>query len=223
MYRIVLSLLLFTISVYLYSCKKENKNYNSRWTLVNAVPNSRDYSFSFAGEMIDSTLAYGLPLYEKTAPATTGIMEWKHNTIPFNDSSFMTDIPNGQDYTFIFYDSIGRQKTWLQKDDWKKSSDKKGYLRFFPLVIGSKLLNIRNDTNKTIIQSRAFGSFLATGSDFLEVDTFTTKLRLYENATLLDSLPNTTILAGHSYSIYAIGVLGQSGDKRPKMIIHQHE
>ena len=215
--------LLFVLLLGFASCKKENKNYYSRWTLINAVPDSRDYSFSFAGETIDSTLVYGIPLYEKQAPATTGTMEWKHNTSPLNDSSFITDIPNGTDFTFIVYDSLGRQKTWLQKDDWKRSSDKKGYIRFFPLVMGGKLLNIRNDTNKTIIPSRAFGSFSNPGSDFIEVDSFTTKLRLYENATLLDSLPNTTIAAGHSYTIYAVGVLGQAGSKRPKMIIHQHE
>jgi hypothetical protein len=150
-------------------------------------------------------------------------MEWSHSASPSFDSSFITDIPNASDYTVLFYDSLADRKTFIVKDIWEKKSDKKGYIRFFPLVMYGNALNIRNDTNKTIITQKSFGNFSGSGGDFTEVDTFTTKLRLYEGSVLLDSLPGTTIAAGKSYSIYAIGVLNTSGEKRPRMIIHMHE
>ena len=215
--------LLVLFLVLFIACKKENKNYNSRFTLVNAVPDSKAFRFSFANIVVDSVLVYGKTVYEKTVPASTSVMEWAHTASPAFDTSFITDIPNASDYTVLFYDSLAKRKAFIVKDIWKKNSDNKGFIRFFPMVIGGQQLNIRNDTNKIIINTKSFGSFAPSGSDFTEVDTFTTKLRLYEGAILLDSLPGTTIAAGKSYSIYAIGVLNEAGDKRPRMIIHQHE
>ena len=222
MHMLFKNLLVFFLVVFI-ACKKENKNYNSRFTLVNAVPDSKVFRFSFAETIVDSVLVYGMPVYEKNVPASTSVMEWAHTASPVFDTSFITDIPNASDYTVLFYDSLAERKAFIVKDIWKKESDKKGYIRFFPVVIGGQQLNIRNDTNKTIINPKSFGSFAASGSDFTEVDTFTTKLRLYEGAILLDSLPGTTIAAGKSYSIYAIGVLNAGGEKRPRMILHQHE
>ena len=61
--------LLVIFLVLLIACKKENKNYNSRFTLVNAVPDSKAFLFSFANTVVEPDLLYGMPVYEKTVPA----------------------------------------------------------------------------------------------------------------------------------------------------------
>jgi hypothetical protein len=91
------------------------------------------------------------------------------------------------------------------------------------MIINANALSITNDTNKVLIPSRAFGDFAGKPAPFTSIDTVVTKLRLYNNSVLLDSLPNATILPGKSYSLYAVGVLGATGDKRPRMILHRHE
>jgi len=208
----------------LTSCSKENKNYNSRFTIINAVPNSSAFTLRLGGHTIDSTSKYGFPEYELVAPAATTTMQWKHNASTGFDSTLFTDVPNGSDYTLLFFDSLSRYQSYLVLDQWKQAYSKtQGYYRFFPMVIGGTELRITNDTLKVLIGPRNFADFTSSSSSFTVIDTFTTKLRLYNGSKLLDSIPGASIQPGKSYSIYAIGVINNTTDKRPRIIMHEHE
>lgn len=217
-------LCLIVIVVFVVACKNENKNFHSRFTLVNAVPNSNGFTFKVGTNVIDPNIVYGKPNYEVQTPAATTMIEWLHNGSPLVDSSFLTDIPNGTDFQMIFYDSIGVLKTYLQQDFWKQpASSSTAYIRLMPLVINANNLLVTNDTNKAVLPSTGFGNFFAAGQDFNPVDTTVTKLKLFNSSQLLDSLTGIKLLAGRSYTIYAMGVLGATDDKKPKMIMHLHQ
>ena len=206
---------------FLASCSKENKIYNSRFTILNAVPNSTAFTLMVGDNKVDSVSKYGLPEYALAAPAATTTMQWKHNASTGFDSTLVTDIPNGSDYTLLFFDSLNRYQGYLVRDQWQQAySDRQGYYRFFPMVIGAEQLMLTNDTNKVLVPERNFGSF---NPAFTTIDTFTTKLRLYNGNKLLDSIPGATVRPGKSYSIYAIGVLNNTTDRKPKIIMHEHE
>ncbi len=205
----------------LLACKKENQNYISRFTIVNAVPNSSAFTLIVGKDVIDSTVLYGIPKYNLPAAAGTTDVRWKLNGAADFDSSFFADLPNASDFSLIFYDSINRFKSVLLRDNWKQPESKsKGYIRFFPLIIGANQQQLANDTNKILVSAKTFASFTDA---FTAIDTFTTKLRLYNGTKLLDSLPAATIQHGKSYSVYAIGILNAKGKNKPRMIMYEHE
>ena len=165
-----------------------------------------------------------VPVYNKETIAATTNINWKQNGAGNYDSSFTADIPNGSDFTLLFYDSLNSYKSFLVRDNWEQpASDAKGYIRFFPMVVNGTELRITNDTIKVLIGPTTSGGFTNATGAFTPIDTFSTKLRLFDKNVLLDSLPGTSILPGKSYTLYAIGVLGSTGDKRPRLILHQHE
>jgi hypothetical protein len=205
-------------------CKKEDKNYNSRFTILNAVPDNKGFTITVGNQTLDSTLPYGIPQYEIQAPAATTEIKWKSNLSSAFDTTILTDIPNGTDYTLLFFDSLGKYESYLVRDQWEQpSSATKGYIRFFPMIINADNLALTNDTGKILLGSQSFGNFISSGASFNAIDSFTTKLRLFNDSTLLDSIPAAAVLPGKSYSIYAIGVLNATGDKRPRLIMHEHQ
>jgi hypothetical protein len=222
-FPVVPALAFISASVFFIACTKENNNYHSRFTLLNAVPNSKGYTIKVGDNTLDSSLPYGEPLYNIQAPAATTLMQWKSNLSTGFDSSLLTDIPNGSEYTLLFFDSLGKYQSYLVQDQWEQPSSKtQGYVRFFPMIINGDSLTLTNDTGKILIGSQSFGNFLS-GATFYPVDTLHNTLRLFNKRTLIDSIPSAEILPGKSYTIYAIGVLNQTGDKRPRMIWHEHE
>lgn len=219
--RILIVILLVSVIV---CCKKENKDYHARFTLLNAVPNSNSFRLTVGDAVVDSAIEYGKPVYNAPAPATTSTLRWKHNGPGGADSSIFTDVPAGIDFTLLFYDSLDKKKVFLVRDKLKKTSaNSRAAIRFFPLVIGAAQQNLRNDTGKILINAKSFGSFNPAGSDFTELDSVTTSLKLYNGADLLDSIPRTHIEAGMHYTVFAIGVLNDTGDKKPRLILHRNE
>jgi hypothetical protein len=220
----VLALLYILIGIAVLACKKENANYTVRMTVLNAVPDADSFAIYAGGSQVSSFGIFGRPDDNLSVAAITDSIGWKIKSRAAFDSIFIADLPNGEDFTMLFYDSASRYKPYLVRDNWKQpASDRKGYYRFFPMIINANAITITNDTNKVLIPSRSFGDFAIGLSPFSEIDSFTTKLRLYNNNVLLDSMPNASILPGKSYTLYAVGVLNGTGDKRPRMILHRHE
>ena len=91
------------------------------------------------------------------------------------------------------------------------------------MIINAGNLALTNDTGKVLLGSQSFGNFISSRASFTAIDSFTTKLRLFNDNILLDSIPAAAVLPGKSYSIYAIGVLNATGDKRPRLIMHEHQ
>lgn len=218
------TLIFLFAGLFFVSCKKENPNYTTRFTILNAVPNSNRFTVAVGDDKLDSTIIFGELQPYLTAPAATTTLSWKNNASADWDSSFLTDLRNGTDYTLLFYDSLQRYKPYLVKDDWQPSSSAtKGWLRFFPMTIGTKTLTLTNDTGKVIMGSQSFAKFAsANTAAFTEVDTFHTTLLLFSDTILISKLPNAAILPGKSYSLYATGVVNATGDKEPKMILQEH-
>lgn len=215
--------LLMTVFVFFVGCKKEDRNYSCRVTVVNAVPNSAGFTVGFDNYILDSAILYGRPEFDVAVPATTAMIQWKNNLSTNFDSSFIADLPNGTNYTLLFFDSLSRYQSYFVKDEKPASTgDKQGFIRLFPMIINASQLRITNDTFKVLLGPQNFGSFFNTVQSFTAIDSFTTQLRLFNNNTIIDSLPNVTVAAGKSYSLYAIGVIGATGEKRPRLLIQEH-
>ncbi len=212
------------IAILLAGCKKEATNYWVRMTVLNSVPDAAAIDIYAASEKLDAATRFGQPDFYLPLPAVTDSIKWKISGSSSYDSAFLADLPNGYDYTLLFYDSASRYKPYLIKDDWQQpSSETKGYIRFFPMIVGATSIAITNDTGKVLLSGRSFGDFKSKTGSFTAIDSFQTKLRLYNNNVLLDSIVGATILPGKSYTIYGVGVLNASGDKRPRFFIQEHQ
>jgi hypothetical protein len=213
---------LFTfLCLLVFACSKENKNFNSRFTIINAVPDATGFTLLVGDVVVDSGVPFGIPKYNMIAPAATTTIKWKHQGSAVYDTILKTDVPNAADFSLFFYDSLKKKKSFLIRDLWQQPNSKtQGYIRFFPMVIGASRQMLANDTNKVLVPETAFGAF---PEKFTPIDSFTTKLRLYNGSDLLDSIPFASVQPGKSYSIYAIGVLKQTGSRKPKLILHQHQ
>ncbi|MES2649944.1 MAG: hypothetical protein V4717_23910 [Bacteroidota bacterium] len=213
--------LLPLLIILLVACSKENKNFNSRFTIINAVPDGNSFTLLVGDIVVDSGIQFGNPKFNLTAPAATTTVRWKHQGVPGFDSAIKTDVANNADFTLFFYDSLKYFKSYLIRDEWKQAASKtKGYIRFFQMVIGAGRLKLANDTNKVLVAETSFGAF---SGKFIEIDSFITKLRLYNGTAILDSIASARVEPGKSYSIYAVGVLNQTDAKKPRLIIHEHQ
>jgi hypothetical protein len=209
------------VIVALNACGKENKNYKSSFTLVNAVPNSNGFTLEAGNVVVDNNIMFGSPRFGVTAPAATTTFHLKHNSGTLIDTSFLTDIPNGSKFLLFFYDSLGKLKTFLARETWQQTaSSSQAYLRLMPMVINAATLQVANDTNRILIPSQTFGDFGTATTDFAAVDTTVSKLKFFQGTSAIDSITGVKLLAGHSYTIYATGVLGASGDKKPVFLLH---
>jgi hypothetical protein len=150
---------------------------------------------------VDSASKYGLPEYALAAPAATTTMQWKHNASTGFDSTLVTDIPNGSDYTLLFFDSLSRYQSYLVRDQWQQLSIAR-VITGFSMVIGAEQLMLTN----TPIRSW-FGRILAALTRHLQPSILS-----QPNSGYI-MVPNCwTQFPGQpcdrvSYSIYAIGVL----------------
>lgn len=209
------------------ACSKENPNYTVRISMLNAVPNSASFTVAVAEQVINNNLQYGKPAFYLPAPAATSLVQWKRNSSAGYDSSFTTDLPNAADFTLLFFDSARKYQTVMMRDDWRQpNSNNQGYLRFLPMVVNATALRLVNDTGRSLVTGRSFADFKTnfTLRSFTAMDTTTNNtFKLYNGATLIDSIKNTTIAPGSSYTIYAYGVLNATGTNRPKLLIHKHE
>lgn len=214
------------IAFFISACKKESLNYSARMTILNSVPDASSFDVYAGGGKLNAITAFGKPDYYLSVPAITDSIKWKISSRALFDSAFVADLPNGRDFTVLFYDSASRLTSYMVKDDWQQpASDKQGYYRFFPMIVNANALKITNDTGKTLMSGRGFGDFqkrVELGS-FSAIDSFTTKLKLYNNNVLIDSIPGATIVPGKSYTIYGVGVLNATGDKRPRFFLQEHQ
>lgn len=225
--RFVLSILLGW--VLLTACQKEQANYTANITILNAVPDAPGFDVRVGAVTIGSTNAFGLPDYNVQMPAVTDTVGWKPRGAAAYDSLMLTDLPSGADFTLLFFDSMSRRKSLLLRDRWQQpASESQGYLRFFPMIVGTDTLRLTNDTLGVLSGLRFFGDFYkhSNAGAFTAIDTMHTVLRLLnKRANTIDtiaSLPAAAILPGKSYSLYAVGVRGQLGAKQPRLILHEH-
>ena len=209
------------------SCNKDNANYSTRITMLNAVPIGSTFTIVVNDEILSSNLQYGVPSFNVPSIAATTNVKWKRNTSTTFDSSFNTDLPNATDFTLLFFDSAKKYQAVLMPDYWQQATSKsQSYLRFLPMINSANNLRLTNDSGKTIISNRGFGDFINNTNyrGFEAADTTTkNKLKLYNGNVLIDSLQSVNLKPGKSYSIYAIGILNSTGVTKPKMIIHEHE
>ena len=213
----------------LAACSKGSSNYTARIHVFNAVPDGTGFDVLQAGQTIAGNVTYGQTAPYATLSAITDSFGWRKTGATTKDQYIMTDLPNGNDYSLFFLDSTVGYKSFFIRDDWKQPMvEKKAYLRFIPLLIDAAELRLADDTNRLIVSSyRQFADFLNNSSlaAFNAADTFTNELRLVQGANLvtIDSLPNTVLLPGHSYTAYAIGVPGNTTTRKPKLILYEHK
>jgi hypothetical protein len=210
----------------LLACKKQALNYGTRITLVNAVPNQPAFFVAVGGDIISNSVVYAQPIYTWPVPAATTLVQWKRSTTAAYDSSFTTDFANGADFTLLFFDSANRYQTALLRDRWQQAtSSNKAYLRFLPLAINARDLRLTNDTGLALASGRSFADFQLSEAarSFAPVDTTSANtLRLFNGSVPVDSLGPAALMAGKSYTIYVLGVLGAVGTAKPRLIMHQH-
>ncbi|TAD81844.1 MAG: DUF4397 domain-containing protein [Bacteroidetes bacterium] len=208
-------------------CQKPNANFNTRISMLNAVPGTLPFSVEINGRVLTNNLLYGSAKFYEPTPSATTTVRWKRNSSTGFDSSFVTDLPNGTDFTLLFFDSVQRYQTVLMRDNWQQpKSGSQGYLRLLPMVVNARSLRLTNDTGRTIISGRAFADFKNSTSlqGFTATDTTTNNTyKLFNGSVLLDSIMGVNVLGGTSYSIYAIGVLNATGVNKPKLVLHQHQ
>lgn len=222
---------LLLISLLVWACKKENANYTARLTVLNASPDATGFDITISGKQLSRTLAFGAPDEYISIPALMDSIKWKLKDATSYDTSYIGDIPNGVDFTMLFFDSAKRYQTYFFRDNWQQpASESKAYLRFFPLVSGGDSLAVTAYINDTTIRNmsgrRVFADFTssATAGAFTAFDTLNTKFWLYNKNKPLDSINNLSIKAGKSYTIYMLGVLGNTTDARkPRLFVYEHK
>jgi hypothetical protein len=223
--------LLLLVLLLVFACKKDNANFNARVTFLNASPDAPGFDIMMSGEQLSPTLAYGLPDEYVSVPALTDSIKWRLKGRSRYDTAFIGDIPNGTDFTMLFFDSASNYKTYFFKDRWQQPpSTDKAYLRFFPLVVGGDSLAVTAFINDTTIRNmsgrRVFADFttVSTGNSFTPFDTLNTKFWLYNKKSALDSISNLRLQAGKSYTIYLLGVLGETtAARKPRILVYEHK
>lgn len=219
--RVFVSLLLLVV---FSGCKKQNADYQVRLNLFSGVPGPFSFTVAFGEQEIETNLIYNQLKPTYSFQASTNYFGWKLNPSPDYAARFLTDLPNGSNFTFLFYDSIHQYKVAILKDDWRENLvEDQSIVRFIPMIIGTGSMQLTNDTNRVLLANRSFGDFLLGKDEFFPVDTMLTKLRLYTDGQLLDSIPNQALKPNTAYTIYGVGVVGSSGDSRPRMIVIEHE
>lgn len=211
-------------------CKKENKDYNVRIALMNATPDGTGFDVWVGGQKLDATATYGLPGNYTPAPALTDTIRWKLSSRTAYDTSFLGDLPNGTDFTLLFYDSAQRYKSMLLRDRWQETaSANKAYIRFFPMLVGGDSITVRrylNDSTQINLSGvRRFADFNASPSagHFAEVDSSGTKWWLYNKSEKLDSINRQQLVPGKAYTIYIIGVVGNTDSRKPRLVVYGHQ
>lgn len=221
---------LLLLNLLMWACKKENANYTARLTVLNASPDITAFDIMMSGKQLSPSLAFGVPDEYISIPAITDSIKWKIRDSARFDTSYIGDIPNGADFTMLLFDSAKRHKTYLFRDNWQQpASETKAYLRFFPLLVGGDSLAVTAYINDTTIRNmsgrRVFADFTSsTTAGFTAFDTLTTKFWLYNKKIALDSINNLSIKAGKSYTIYMLGVLGNTtAARKPRMFVYEHK
>lgn len=224
---------LVVIILVAWACKKENANYTARFTLLNASPDATGFDVKVAGQDLNPSLDFGVLSDYINVPALTDSIQWKLKGAAKYDSSFIGDIPVGSDFSLLFFDSVNstsKYQTYFFRDHWQQpASENKAYIRFFPMLVGGDSLNVIRYVNDSVLGnlsgSRKFGDFVggSSGANFATVDTFSQKMWLYNGSVKLDSINIQTLKPGKSYSVYIVGVIGNTTTRKPKMIVHEHE
>ena len=145
------------------ACQKTSEAYYTHFTVLNASPDANGFTIQIGNEKLAAVSTYGIPDYAVPAPAITDSMQWKITSHTSWDSSFLTDLANGANFTLLFFDSSKRYQTYMVRDNWSQpASDSKGYLRIFPMLIGGDSLTLRDDTLKVLTSKRSFADFAGT-------------------------------------------------------------
>jgi hypothetical protein len=213
----------------LNACEKENPNYRSRITLWNAVPNSNGFDIT-AGSEVHKNLLFNQPGYNTGVGSGTLSFSWGKTGASAADSLFVTDLKAGADYSLLFFDSLGKYRTYFTRDHWQQTPQEgKTFVRFFAMIIGGDALTVENDTGRVIIGTHSFADFGLDplGLAFAPIDSLTNKLRLVQGSgsgrRVLDSITNVRLEEGRSYSFYASGVIGNTGTAKPRLFMQKHE
>ncbi len=228
----------------LWACKKGNDSFKSTTTLLNASIGMPAITMNLNGDTIISNVAFGAIRYNVSNPSGTYALTFTVNGSTTPLYSVNTGFSSGGSYTSIVYDSANpivpanSAHLYFQNDVFPSSiTDGKCSIRFFDLMTDAGTTDttghvfVKIDTGTAVVYgkyyfgTRSFGDFGGSNA-FAEADTTTAWLKVVRDTTALltKTLDSTKIglQNGKIYSIFLIGAYGETGTKKPRLIVQQH-
>ncbi|MEJ5994412.1 DUF4397 domain-containing protein [Pedobacter sp. Du54] len=206
-------LLLATVVVMAFaSCKKDTIETPliSALSFVNASPGSPALD-AFIGEnkINDDLFTFGKNMGYLNAYSGEREISFYQGSNKKISAKF--NLKDGKFYSVFLTGKWPETELVLLKDSLTKTAAGKAHIRFVNMGINSGVLNLGLTNGSTLITQKAY----KTASDFVAVngDTgYTFVIR--NNAALTDtvSIPQVTLESGHSYTIWAKGAKGETGN-----------
>lgn len=200
--------------IFFNSCSINNNNTNPQLGFVlfaNVSPDAPPLTVNLNGTPLPSTLSYGYSQgYFQATPGDYNISVFSSSSSPLIENSIT--IAASTAYSYFVIDSLSKIKSSLVQDVLNTTSSDSVYIRFFNFSPNAGGLSLVNAANDSIFYSSRFFNDVSS-SAFVRIKQGIYNLELRLGDSTVATRPLDTLAGTRTYTIFAKGNLGGTGDQ----------